>query len=363
MYGFSFSIWFPLVLFGVVGCASPPQLPDESGASAPVQESSRSSRADAVYLIDQPDVSRLHDRLHSSGEHGPGPDYDSSPVIVKKVAPDYPDEALIRCLRGWVFMEFMISEKGTVEKLEVLAQDNSGLFGENAARAIEQWHFEPPLSGGEPVSRSATVPLHFEMPANCQEPTPELHEESLSGELIIPTWSDVEVDSGALVIFPNFRNAGAKSVGRPIHEQTWASGDDLVLDLNSLTNEIHFQRQHGNPDERSSLVPADALVVQLNPVLFSRDHGKVLDVFFTDASNRLLWPVYVDQEVTYSEKSSNLSELNDYSIDFPGAGFYWVELRPNADMTAINVALAQDVENVELLVRHVPPEFLGDFSE
>lgn len=356
MYGLSFSIRFSLVLFGVVGCASSPQLPGESRASAPVQESSSRAGADVAYLVDQPDVSRLHDRLHSSGEHGPSPDYDSNPVIVKKVAPDYPDEALIRCLRGWALTEFMISENGAVEELEVLAQDNSGLFGESAARAVEQWRFEPPTAGGEPVSRSATIPFRFSIPTNCQEPLPKFHEETLSGEVTIPTWSDqgLEVNSGALIIFPDFRNVSPTAVGRPVHEQTWVSGDDVVIDLKSLAKEIHFQRRSANPGNGSSVKPADALVVRLNPAIFSRDHGKLLAVFFTDSSNRLLWPMYVDRKVTYTERAPSDSELQAFSIDFPGAGFYWVELRPSADMKSMNVALAQDVENVELLVRKNP---------
>src|SRR5690606_3859349 len=83
--------------------------------------------AETRYPVFLPDVDALHKRLppHPHVTHS----FASSPTVIIRLEPDYPDTAVRNCYRGWVFLEFTIREDGRVDDVVVLAQDHRRIFG------------------------------------------------------------------------------------------------------------------------------------------------------------------------------------------------------------------------------------------
>lgn len=70
----------------------------------------------------------------------------SAPVLVRKIAPNYPAANLSRS-KGHVEFEFAIDRDGRVRDIEVIAGDSKGSYAEAARRALRQWRFEPEVTG------------------------------------------------------------------------------------------------------------------------------------------------------------------------------------------------------------------------
>lgn len=72
----------------------------------------------------------------------------SAPVVVRKIAPNYPAANLSRS-KGHVEFEFAIDRDGRVRDIEVIAGDSKGSYAEAARSALRQWRFEPEATGYE----------------------------------------------------------------------------------------------------------------------------------------------------------------------------------------------------------------------
>jgi periplasmic protein TonB len=72
-------------------------------------------------------------------------------IPLARVQPQYPQQALIDGIEGWVEVEFTITEFGTVEDPRVLASSPRGVFENSALRAIVRWKFKPKVENGVPV--------------------------------------------------------------------------------------------------------------------------------------------------------------------------------------------------------------------
>jgi TonB family protein len=65
-----------------------------------------------------------------------------SPVVVRKVAPVYPDANVVGS-RGHVEFAFAIDKEGRVRNISVVSGDSMGVFAAAARHALRQWRFEP----------------------------------------------------------------------------------------------------------------------------------------------------------------------------------------------------------------------------
>ena len=92
---------------------------------------------------------------------------DGDVIPIVQIEPQYPREALIKCIAGIVNLEFTILEDGSVEDPRVISSDPPRLFDRSALRAILRWKFKPRIVDGRPVARRATLPLEFEKPEGC----------------------------------------------------------------------------------------------------------------------------------------------------------------------------------------------------
>ena len=92
---------------------------------------------------------------------GAGGEGDVIPIV--RIEPQFPREALINGISGWVEVEFTIEPDGSVSKPRVPASEPSRIFNRNAIRAIYKWKFKPRIVDGKAVARRATQRLDFNL--------------------------------------------------------------------------------------------------------------------------------------------------------------------------------------------------------
>ena len=83
-------------------------------------------------------------RYVDDGEHLP----------IVRVSPIYPRRALTRGIEGYVLVEFVVTETGTVRNPVVLFADPPGFFERAAVTAVLKFKYKPKVAGGKPVAVS-----------------------------------------------------------------------------------------------------------------------------------------------------------------------------------------------------------------
>ena len=84
-------------------------------------------------------------------------------IPLVRIQPQYPREASIRGLEGWVKIEFTITASGGVSKPKVVDANPSRVFDREAIRAILKWKFKPRVVDGVAVERQATQTIDFSL--------------------------------------------------------------------------------------------------------------------------------------------------------------------------------------------------------
>ena len=88
---------------------------------------------------------------------------DGDAVAIVRVEPQWPREALIQGIEGWVRVEFTIRTDGSVANPRVIESEPGRLFNQSAIRAIQRWRFRPRMVDGRPVERTATQVIEFRL--------------------------------------------------------------------------------------------------------------------------------------------------------------------------------------------------------
>lgn len=88
-------------------------------------------------------------------------DGDVTPLVV--VEPQWPREALLNGIEGWVEITFTIGPDGRVSNARVVNSEPRRTFDRAALRAIERWRFRPRVVDGRPVERQATQVIEFRL--------------------------------------------------------------------------------------------------------------------------------------------------------------------------------------------------------
>lgn len=91
---------------------------------------------------------------------------DAEVIPIVRVEPQYPRDALLRNIEGWVRLGFTINPDGSVSDPQVLAADPPRVFNREAMRAILRWKFRPRIVDGQPVPRQAEQIIEFKIDAN-----------------------------------------------------------------------------------------------------------------------------------------------------------------------------------------------------
>jgi protein TonB len=89
--------------------------------------------------------------------------HDGDVLPVVRIEPQYPREALVKGIEGWVRVEFVILEDGGVQSVEVLAAEPPGMFERNAVRAVMRWKFKPRIENGVAVRRRGAQTIEFQL--------------------------------------------------------------------------------------------------------------------------------------------------------------------------------------------------------
>ena len=108
----------------------------------------------------------------SSGQPGllPKPVLDSLKVsqgvslglLVKKVQPVYPPNALRARIEGDVSLAVTVSKTGDITAIKVT--NGSGMLAQSASDAVKQWKYKPYLLNGEPVEIQTDITVKFRLP-------------------------------------------------------------------------------------------------------------------------------------------------------------------------------------------------------
>ncbi len=94
--------------------------------------------------------------------HAVGEDGVSTPKLLRKVEPNYPEEAKEAKLEGTIVLELEVHPDGQAHNIHVLEGLGMGL-DEEAIAAVEQWTFAPGEKDGEPVVVAAKIQISFRL--------------------------------------------------------------------------------------------------------------------------------------------------------------------------------------------------------
>jgi len=99
--------------------------------------------------------------LGSFGARAVSGDGEAIPIVA--IAPQYPRQAAIRKIEGYVTLEFEIEPDGSVSAPRIVASEPANIFNQAALRAITRWKFKPTVIDGKPVRDTGRFTLRFKM--------------------------------------------------------------------------------------------------------------------------------------------------------------------------------------------------------
>lgn len=87
---------------------------------------------------------------------------EQQPVLVRRVAPKYPELMLRAGIEGKVYVNIWVNKEGKPHQVRILKSDNE-LFNEAAIEAAKQFLFTPAYMNNGPVSVWVSVPFTFRL--------------------------------------------------------------------------------------------------------------------------------------------------------------------------------------------------------
>lgn len=86
----------------------------------------------------------------------------SQGLLVKKVAPIYPQQALQMKIQGAVQIMATISKDGNITNLKLLSGDP--ILARAAMDAVKQWKYQPYYLDSQPVAIQTEITVNFKLP-------------------------------------------------------------------------------------------------------------------------------------------------------------------------------------------------------
>jgi len=86
----------------------------------------------------------------------------SAALLLDRVQPSYPQQALRAGLQGPVVLQAWIARDGTIRELKLIR--GSLLLGQAAFEAVKQWRYKPYLRNGHAVEAQTYVTVDFRLP-------------------------------------------------------------------------------------------------------------------------------------------------------------------------------------------------------
>jgi len=88
---------------------------------------------------------------------------DGGLIPLVRIAPRYPRKALIEGREGYVIVELLVDEKGSVISASVVEAKPSSIFNAAAIQAVLKWKFKPRVSGGVAVKQRGLTTIEFKI--------------------------------------------------------------------------------------------------------------------------------------------------------------------------------------------------------
>ena len=82
-------------------------------------------------------------------------------AAISKVAPEYPIIARQLKIQGVVELEALVTEEGSVEKVEIVS--GNPVLTRPATEALKKWKFNPFVANGKPVKAQAQISMTFKL--------------------------------------------------------------------------------------------------------------------------------------------------------------------------------------------------------
>jgi len=84
-------------------------------------------------------------------------------VPLVRINPQYPRDAQMNAIEGYVTIQFTITETGSVRDPRVIDSKPPRVFDREAIRAILRWKFKPRVVDGVAIARQATQTIEFSL--------------------------------------------------------------------------------------------------------------------------------------------------------------------------------------------------------
>lgn len=98
------------------------------------------------------------------------PEETARELLVKKVSPDYPEQALRAGVQGAVVLQAWIAKDGSVRDVKLLR--GSFVLARAAVEAVKQWRYKPYSVNGQVVEAQTLITVSFQLPAATNQGTP-----------------------------------------------------------------------------------------------------------------------------------------------------------------------------------------------
>ena len=82
-------------------------------------------------------------------------------VPISTPAPEYPREASMAGITGYVVVVFTLSVEGVPQDISILESSPPRVFDQSARRAVMRWRFQPVVIGGQAVERKVQRRIDF----------------------------------------------------------------------------------------------------------------------------------------------------------------------------------------------------------
>lgn len=82
-------------------------------------------------------------------------------LLIKRVQPQYPEDARHRRIEGQVFLRAVVDKNGDVESLTLV--QGHPLLAPAAIQAVKQWKYKPYLIDGKPVAVETQITVAFQL--------------------------------------------------------------------------------------------------------------------------------------------------------------------------------------------------------
>jgi protein TonB len=128
-----------------------PQLPSPLAVASPNDKNLSGLVASVPTVLPKPSLSTV--KISQGVSQG---------LLIKRVQPRYPQNALAMRVQGSVLLQATINKEGNISNLKTISGD--AVLARAASEAVKQWRYKPYYLNGEPVDIETQITVNFKLP-------------------------------------------------------------------------------------------------------------------------------------------------------------------------------------------------------